>query len=203
MVSTIAISPLDSCNADGMMPRARHLFPVCSAALFVATLAVPAGAGPHPDGHSEFPANLELRAKAVRSRLFGAVPLYSVEIYTAQAAREPSQLRRTNLTKGIRVAVLYDGNLPGGIPSRWWDELVPALTSDQEQKLRAAFAQLASGQDIWITYQPREGTRIYHNGRTVLATRDHTLMDAVLDLWLDDTPVSHDVRDTLVTGLRK
>lgn len=186
-----------------MMPNARQLLPACSAALVFATLAVTAGAGQQRDGDSQFPANLELRAKAVRSKLFGAVPLYSVEIYTAQAARELSQLRRTNLTKGIRVAVLYDGDLPGGIPSRWWDELIPALTPDQEHKLRSAFAQLAKGQDIWITYQPQEGTRIYHKGGKVLDTRDHTLMDAVLDLWFDDTPVSHDVRDTLLAHLRK
>ena len=175
----------------------------CAAPLVFSTFVASGGAGQHGGGESRFPENLELRAKAVRSKLFGTVPLYSVEIYTVQAARELAQLRRTTLTKGIRVAVLYDGRIPGGIPSSWWDELVPALTPLEEQKLRAAFAQLASGQDIWITYQPSEGTHIRHKGRTVLISRDHALMDAVLDVWLDDTPVSHDVRKTLLAGLRK
>ena len=200
---TIAISLLDSCNGLRMMGVAKQLLALCAAALVFSTLTPIAGAGQNRGGESRFPANLELRAKAVRSRLFGTVSLYSVEIYTVRPAHGLAQLRRTTLTKGIRVEVLYDGRLPGGIPSSWWEELVPALTPVEEQKLRTAFEQLASGQDIWITYDPPEGTHIRHNGRTVLVTRDHALMDAVLDVWLDDTPVSHDIRTRLLAGLRK
>ena len=185
------------------MGMANQLLAVTAAALVLSTAAPIAGSGQHAAGESRFPENLELRAKAIRSRLFGTVSLYSVEIYTVRPAHELAQLRMTTLTKGIRVEVLYDGRLPGGIPSSWWEELVPALTPGEEQKLRAAFKQLASGQDIWITYDPPGGTHIRHNGRTVLVTRDHALMDAVLDVWLDDTPVSSDVRDTLLAGMRK
>lgn len=190
-----------------MMGAAKQLLAQCAAALVFSTPAPIVVAGQHQSGESRFPANLELRAKAVRSKLLGMVELYSVEIYveiyTVRAARDLTQLRSTTLTKGIRVAVLYDGRIPGGIPSGWWEELVPALTAPEEQKLRTAFEQLASGQDIWITYDPPRGTHIRHNGRTVLVTGDHALMDAVLDVWLDDTPVSHDVRNTLLAGLRK
>ena len=185
-----------------------HCLPRCAAALVFATFAIstfaaPVGGAHDPRAGSQFPANLELRAKAVRSKLLGMVPLYSVEIYTVKPAGEVAQLRSRELTKGIRVMVLYDGRLPGGIPSTWWNELVPALTPVEEQKLRAAFERLSSGQDIWVTYDPPEGTHVRHAGRTILVTRDHALMDAVLDVWLDDTPVSHDVRDTLVAALRK
>lgn len=191
----------DSCNDHEMTWPTTPLLPLCAAALVISTVA---GAGAVPqNGESRFPENLELRAKAVRSKLFGTVRLYSVEIYTVQATHEPAQLRGADLTKGVRIAVLYDGRLPGGIPSSWWDQLVPALTPPQEQKLRTAFQRLASGQDIWVTYDPPEGTHVRHNGRTVLVTRDHALMDAVLGLWLDDTPVSHQVRTSLLAGLRK
>ena len=186
-----------------MMGAATQLLALCAAALVFSAPAPIVEAGQHRSGESRFPANLELRAKAVRSKLLGIVEVYSVEIYTVRAARDLTQLRSTTLTKGIRVAVLYEGRMPGGIPSSWWEELVPALTGSEEQKLRTAFEQLASGQDIWITYDPPHGTHIRHNGRTVLVTGDHALMDAVLDVWLDDTPVSHDVRDTLLAGLRK
>ena len=183
------------------MGVAKQLPALCAVALVLTTLAPTVRAGQR-DGESRFPADLQLRAKAVRSRLLGAVPLYSIEIYTVQPARGLAQLRSTSLTKGIRVEVLYDGRLPGGVPSSWWEELVPVLTPGEEQKLRAAFQRLASGQDIWITYDPPQGTRIFHNGSTVLVTRDHALMNAVLDLWLDDTPVSRGIRSTLLAGLR-
>ena len=184
------------------MGAAKQLLAVCAAAVVFSTPAATMKAGQQSE-EARFPANLELRAKAVRSKLFGMVELYSVEIYTVRAVRELAQLRSTALTKGIRVAVLYEGRIPGGIPSNWWEELVPALTTPEEQKLRAAFEQLASGQNIWVTYNPPHGTHIRHNGRTVFVTGDHALMDAVLDVWLDDTPVSHDLRDALLAGLRE
>lgn len=184
----------------GAVTQALVLF--ATVLVFLTPASIPQ-AGQQRREQSGFPDNLVLRAKAVRSKLLGLVELYSVEIYTARAAHEVAELRSDTLTKGIRVAVLYEGNIPGGIPSSWWEELVPTLTAPEEQKLRTAFEQLASGQEIWITYDPPHGTHIRHNGRTVLITDDHALMNAVLDVWLDDSPVSHDVRNTLLAGLRK
>ena len=76
-------------------------------AVLVFSAVAATGAGQYWGGES--PANLELRARAVRPELFGTVHLYAVEIYTVRAARELAQLRRTTVTKEIRVGVLYDG----------------------------------------------------------------------------------------------
>ncbi|CAN5863235.1 hypothetical protein BH20GEM3_BH20GEM3_10620 [soil metagenome] len=78
---------------------------------------------------------------------------------------------------------------------------MPALSPAEEEKLRRAFSKLSRGQDIWIRYAPAAGTRIICGGDVVVATRDHQLMSAVLDLWLDSTPVSEEVRETLVAEL--
>lgn len=91
--------------------------------------------------------------------------------------------------------------MPGNVPSGWWEELVPALTAEQEQRLRRALSRLASGDDVWITYAPSTGTTIRHRGNVVVTTRTHALMNAVLDLWFDETPVSDDLRTKLVSAL--
>jgi hypothetical protein len=143
------------------------------------------------------------RAHATRSMLFGAVPLYSVGIYTAHPVRGVLDLRRADLTKGVRIAVLYKGGMPQDIPSSWWEELVPVLTPEQQKTFRAAFRRLAGGDDIWITYAPALGTAMICFGRTIMHTKDDALMNAVLDLWLDETPVSQDVHDRLMADLQQ
>jgi hypothetical protein len=145
--------------------------------------------------------SLPLRAKATRDMLFGTVDLYSVGIYAAQSVTGPAELRDAKLTKAIRLAVLYSGGMPATVPSGWWEELMPALTAEQEQHLRRALSQLSSGDDVWITYAPSAGTTIRYRGKVVVSTRTHELMNAVLDLWFDETPVSSDLKAKLVRAL--
>lgn len=93
--------------------------------------------------------------------------------------------------------------MPSKIPSGWWEELVPVLDKQQQQKLRDAFARLSPGDDVWITYAPSKGTLLRAGGRTVLADPGDGLMNAILDLWLGATPVASDLRDALVNDLRR
>lgn len=144
---------------------------------------------------------LSLRAKATRATLFGTVELYSVGIYTRAPVAGVRELRRSSVTKAVRVAVLYDGGMPGKVPAEWWQELIPALNPREEQKLRAAFSKLSSGDDVWISYAPGRGTRMMHAGNVVVSTKSDELMNAVLDLWLGSIPVSSEVHDTLVAEL--
>lgn len=146
---------------------------------------------------------LALRASGTRSRFFGVVDLYSVGIYTAAPVSSTESLRDSAMVKAVRVAVLYDGRMPGTVPADWWRELEPALTPDQEQRLRNTFSLLSTGDDIWITYAPREGTRMVHGGTTVVSDDGDGLMNAVLDLWLGPNPVSQDLHQTLSSALRR
>lgn len=133
--------------------------------------------------------------------LFGTVDLYSVGIYTGAQVSSSKRLRDSSLTKAVRVAVLYEGGMPAKVPSDWWQELVPALSPAEEDKLRAAFAKLSSGEDVWITYAPGRGTRMMLGGNVVVSTDNHELMNAVFDLWLGPTPVSQEVHDALAAAL--
>lgn len=146
---------------------------------------------------------LPLQAKGTRSKLFGAVDIYTVGVYAARDVNTVEALRDPQLTRAVRVKVVYDGGMPAKIPSEWWRELVPVLDEQQQQKLRDAFARLSPGEDVWITYARSKGTLLRAGGRTVLADPGDGLMNAVLNLWMGPTPVSSDLHDALVADLRR
>ena len=134
--------------------------------------------------------------------LLGVIDLYSVGIYTGVKVDTIEKLRGAQVAKAVRVAVQYDGQMPGRVPPEWWRGLGPALTPPQEQRLRETFSRLSAGDDIWITYAPAEGTRMLHAGAAVISTDGDRLMNAILDLWLGPTPVSEDLHETLTSQLR-
>lgn len=146
---------------------------------------------------------LALQAKGKRSMLFGSVDIYSVGVYASREVNSAGALRNQQLTRAVRVNVLYDGGMPEKIPSEWWRELIPALDKQQQQKLREAFARLSPGEDVWITYAPSTGTLFRAAGNTVVTDPGDGLMNAVLDLWFGATPVSSELHDELVTQLRQ
>ena len=175
------------------------VYAVCAAGTTTAAV----GAGEQHATATVAGETLALQAKGTRSRLFGAVDIYTVGVYSARDVDSVEALRHPQLTRAVRVNVVYDGGMPAKIPQEWWQELVPVLDTQQQQTLREAFARVSAGDDIWITYAPSEGTLVRAGGRTVLTDRGDGLMNAVLNLWLGATPVSSDLRDVLVSDLRR
>ena len=145
---------------------------------------------------------LALQAKGTRSRLFGSVDVYSVGVYASREVNSVEALRDPQLTRAVRLKILYDGGMPAKIPSEWWQELVPVLDARQQQKLREAFGRMSVGDDVWISYAPSKGTLLRAGGSTVLTDSGDGLMNAVLDLWFGATPVSSDLHEGLVNDLR-
>lgn len=146
---------------------------------------------------------LALQAKGTRSRLFGSVDIYTVGVYASREVNSVEALRDPQLTRAVRVKVVYDGGMPAKVPSEWWQELIPALDKQQQQKLREAFSRVSAGDDVWITYAPSKGTLLRAGGSTVLTDPGDGLINAVLDIWFDATPVSGDLHDALVADLRR
>jgi hypothetical protein len=140
--------------------------------------------------------HLVLNGEAVRSELLGIVELYRIGLYlsTRGAARAGV---RDDAPKALRLEILLDTN-GARIPSEWRRELEPILTQQQQQSLRAAYSRLQAGDTLTISYTPRDGTHVVVNAHTVLESKGRDLIDAFLDQWLGQHPVSEEIKSALL-----
>ncbi len=142
-------------------------------------------------------------SQATRSRLFGSVNIYRVSLYVDQTHATLDALRALRSPIARRVDILYEGSLPDEIPSDWKRELMPALGPGQQKSLVQAYARLSPRDSIEIRFAPGEGTTVSVSGRRILTDDGFELIAAFLDIWMGQTPVSDDIKDQLIAGLRQ
>lgn len=149
----------------------------------------------HVDGHE-----LILSGQGLREKFL--INLYGVGLYVADLPVDVGSLRRPGLAKAFRIDVTYSRReQPVEVPQDWREELIPpGLASTEARVLHAAFGDLGEGDRIFITYVPDGGSAVELNERLVLRAPGHGLIDAYIDLWLGETPLSEELEDSLLRG---
>lgn len=142
---------------------------------------------------------LTLTGEGTRSKFF-FVDLYSVALYLPHPFSAAGRIWDEGVPKALRVEILYGGSLPDKIPKSWKVELLPALTFEQKEDLARVYASLNTGDTILITYAPDSGTRILVGDAVVLTDPGDALIHAFLDLWVGKSPVSKELRGSLLGG---
>ncbi len=141
--------------------------------------------------------HLTLQGQGTRSKLF-VVDLYSVALYLPRRLVEVRRIWDPDVPKALSVEILYGGSLPDKIPKSWRQELLPSLTFEQKDAVAEAWAALSAGDTVRVTYAPESGTSIFVDNRLVLTDQDDTLMRSFLDLWVGKSPVSKELRGSLL-----
>ena len=59
---------------------------------------------------------------------------------------------------------------------------------------------MTKGDSFSFDYKPRIGTIVRFNGKIILEDKGYGLMEALLDQWIGNDPVSTSLRDSLVSG---
>ena len=140
---------------------------------------------------------LMLQGQGTRTK-FVFVDLYSVALYLPRRLDDVRRIWDPDVPKALRVEILCGGSLPDKIPKSWSRELLPSLTYEQKDAVAEAWATLNAGDTIRMTYTPEAGTSILVGDRLVLTDRDDALMRSFLDLWVGKSPVSKELRGSLL-----
>jgi hypothetical protein len=141
--------------------------------------------------------HLTLQGQGIRSKFF-VIDLYSVALYLPRRIPDVRHIWDADVPKALRVEILYGGSLPDKIPTSWSRELLPSLTFEQKDAVAEAWATLSAGDTIRLTYTPESGTSLVVGNRLVLSDPDDALMRAFLDLWVGKSPVSKELRGSLL-----
>jgi len=140
-------------------------------------------------------------AEATRVALLGQIDLYTIGLFTDAPISDVAQLATDDRAKALRIEVRYDSHnlrMRPRLALDWGRELVPSMSPAASGTLRGAVAGLRSGDVVIVAYAPRRGTTVRVNRSIVVSNSDHDLMLSFLDHWLGQTPLSQEVKDTLL-----
>ena len=107
---------------------------------------------------------------------------------TIAATRDPAQ------PIVVLLHVIRGASLPQRIPEQWRTPLREELELEPLARVRAAYAQLGSGDRVVVSYEPGAGVAMAVNGRTVATAPGHELIDSMLRSWADGDPLSGKLR---------
>jgi hypothetical protein len=148
-----------------------------------------------PDGGAAVP----LAGEATRVHLLGQIDLYSLALYVAGSASRENLLS-PDVSKVLRIQILYEEDPRHRIGIDWRGELVPSLDSVATAHLRGSFAPLRRGDTVLIEYVPGKGTSVRVNKALAVGEVNHDLMLAFFDHWLGQRPVSEEIKQALLAS---
>jgi hypothetical protein len=173
----------------------------CVCSLVIALTLVPSVRGqsiePPPTLTPEGGAPLPRAAAASRIHLLGLIELYGVAVYVG-GSMDRANLLSPNVSKALRVQVLYEEDPRQRIGIDWRAELIPRLESAATAHLRGTFAPIRRGDVVLIEYVPGKGTSVRINQAVAVSGVNHDLMLAFLDHWVGQRPLSEEIKRTLL-----
>lgn len=130
---------------------------------------------------------LVLASCGVRDSLW--IDHYAAGLYlpSGETTRAVQDQRRA---KAVRLHVIEARFLPDRIPEKWRTALNRELAEEPMLRVRAWYEKLSDGDQITFAYRPGEGTTMQVNGRTVVQTPGHAVLDSILKAWAAKDPVS-------------
>lgn len=134
---------------------------------------------------------LELASCGVRDTLW--IDHYVAALYlppgaSMQAARDPAS------AKAVRMHVVESRYLPERIPQPWREALAGELAREPMFRVRVEYQDLTDGDVVTIAYAPGSGVTMRVNGRTVTRIPGHDAIDAILEAWAGQDPISGKLR---------
>lgn len=130
---------------------------------------------------------LQLVSCGVRDSLW--IDHYAAGLYMPRGA-DIHSARNTSRAKGVIIRMINMRYLPEQIPVKWLDALERTVPPAPLNRLRRAYRSLDDGDLMSIVYEPANGITIRVNRRLVTQVSGHDAIDAILQAWAEDRPVS-------------
>ncbi len=126
--------------------------------------------------------------------------IYAVGLYFAEPAYDAATALDPARAKAARVEVLFEGDIPEDLPSKWRARLEDLLKRDVLRTFKDIYRELETGDTLTLSYAPERGTTVELNGEKTLQAPGHEAMGAFLRQWLGPEPVSKNLRRLLLKG---
>jgi hypothetical protein len=94
----------------------------------------------------------------------------------------------------VRMHIVESRFLPERIPQPWREALAGELEREPMFRVRVEYGDLTDGDVVTIAYAPESGVTMRVNGRTVTRTPGHGAIDAILEAWAGQDPISGKLR---------
>lgn len=129
---------------------------------------------------------LELASCGVRDTLW--IDHYAVGLYLPKGA-SPGAASDPDRAKAVRMKIISARYLPENIPGKWREALASELQREPMMRVRRSYRKLEDGDVVTFFYLPSSGVTMNVNGDTVIAGRDHAVIDSILSAWAERDPI--------------
>lgn len=140
-----------------------------------------------PDSLTTGAQPLQLVSCGVRDTLW--IDHYVAGLYLPPG-RTLQELRSPKTAKAVRLQVIDGAWLPERIPGKWRGALEAELEQEPMSRVRTAYRGLSKGDVVTFAYLPGEGVTMSVNRSTVLRAQGHDVIDAILETWSGEDPIS-------------
>lgn len=122
---------------------------------------------------------------------------YVATLYVRPGDAADSALLDPRRAKALEIRVINKSFMPADIPKRYRRALDSQLDDETMERLREAYRALRPGDTIRIAYLPERGASVSVNGRAIVSTREHHIIEAILFTWADGKPLDQHLRAML------
>ena len=118
------------------------------------------------------------------------------EIYVLSLYSSPSAARL------LRMDVVYDGDMPDGMPDDWRPKLMKVVSKETIDNFDKVFSSLERGDSVEFAYLPEASeSTVRVNGQTELQVTGLGLYDTLQAMWLGDEPISKSIKRDILNNV--
>ncbi len=146
---------------------------------------------------------LTLNGTGIRKKLFFSV--YLASLYLPAETRDAGEILAADQPNRVQMDMLYSKVDRQKLVEAWNDGFSANLTADDLAALRpridafnGIFGDLVEGDRVQFDYLPEQGTRISINGVEQGVIQGHDFNQALLRIWLGDSPVTESLKQDLL-----
>ena len=118
---------------------------------------------------------------------------YVAALYVPPKTAPAAALQDPKEPKALHIQVLSRSLLPKDLPVKWRDTLEAHLDLPSFTSVRLAWREVAVGDQVTIAYVPGSGVTLQLNDRVVARSPRHDVVDALLQTWAENEPISERV----------
>lgn len=151
---------------------------------------------------------LVLNGAGIRSKFF--FKIYVGALYMEMPSSSAKEVIETDSGKRIAMHFLYDEVSKEKLVDGWNEGFKNNTSSEQLATLaerintfNALFDTVHKGDTVILDYQPRSGTRVSIKGKEKGLITGKDFNDALLRIWLGDSPVTGDLKKAMLDYTQK
>jgi hypothetical protein len=148
---------------------------------------------------------LVLNGTGIRKKFFFSI--YVASLYLPSKSDDPVMILESNHPNRVRMDMLYsevgkdklvDGWNEGFESNQSAEALVPL--QERIERFNGMFETLVAGDQVQLDYLPGQGTRVSINGSERGVIPGHDFNQALLKIWIGESPVTSSVKRGLLGG---